>query len=191
MNYFTHVESNRFKVKDPAKFKEEFDLRVEGDEVKLVAFEDGFQFSATNPYISNPACDEDPDGPSEPYMDDMDIPDIVRPHLADGQVLHALYIMVNGRGTELESNLCVATNVAIKWKYCSETFGEMEADLYPRYMTCNTSCHNSEADRWIEEGKKYLATAEKQIRGRWYYEINIKGHTMTWGKEYFNGRKKT
>ncbi len=186
MNYYTHVESNRFKVKDPKKFQEEFNLRVGGDDIELAVFEDGFQFWATNPYISNPAYDEDVHAIEECQMDDLDIPDIVQPHLKDGEVLSAVYLCSSSKNSGLGCQLCIATNIAISWEHQSSVFKTMKKNLYPRYVKCNTSCLNKETDRWIEEGKEYKAIKLLKKNNRWYYIVDCKGHEVTWSKEYFD-----
>lgn len=187
MNYYTHVESNRFKVKDPAHFKEVFYSRIGGDTVDLQVFEDGFQFWVTNPYVINPEYDDANDSLVDYAIPDLDIPDIVQPHLRDGQILHAVYIARSSKETTLSSNICVASNVAISWESSEDTLMNLERNLYPRYVKCLTSCHNKETDRWIEEGKNYLAIELIKQRNRWYYLISVKGHKITWSKEYFDG----
>lgn len=185
MNYYTHVESSRFKVTDVAKFKEEFHARVGGDEVELKVHEDGFQIWACNPYISNPAYDEDTS--QELEMSDLDIANIVQQYLPDGEVLIMTYINRSSKDSDLGASICVATNIALRWENSECLAAEMIKNLYPRMVKCISGCHNSETDVWIEKGKEYKALETTKKGNRHYYVLEQGGHKVTWGKEYFDG----
>ena len=187
MNYYTHVESNRFRVKDPKKFKEDFDTRVGGDEVDLAVFEDGFQFWATNPYISDPAYDESTHQLQHCQMDELDIADVIQPHLKDKEVVLITYVNRSSKDSQLGASFCVVSNVGQAWKNGEEILGEMSATLFPQHVLCATSGYNKELDIWLEKDKSYLALTLTSKRGRQYYEIAHQGHRLQWNKEYFNG----
>ena len=181
MNYYTHVESTRFKVKDPKKFREDFKRRVSEEDGELHVFEDGFQIWSTNPVIEYESEDEVYDEP------EMDIPDVIQPHLRDGEIVRLVYLNESAKNSDLGASMCVVTPLAIAWKSSAEVLDEMVKNIYPRKVKCVMSCKNHETNMWIEEGKEYVALESHKNRNRKYYVIEQNGHEITWGKEYFDG----
>jgi len=176
MNYYTHVESNRFKVQNAESFHKEFWDRISGDYIELRPFEDGFQFWITNPAIKD--------------EEDLDVEEIIREHLRDGEVLTTIRICRSEVSSELAFDCCVATNMGIEWGCSSTILKNMVQNLYPRTVTCTTSSYSRPLDLWIEEGKTYKALSCALKQNRWKYLIEINGHKMWWSKEYFYDKQR-
>ena len=158
------LESNKFLVADPIEFSLAFERELSICGLDIYIEEDGVCFTLDD------------------LLSPTSVPDLclfLKKHLKDSSQI----IKIRG-----DSHILV-TKVAYLEYTSDDVHRIMENEIYPKLLTCITSCKNNEMGTWIEKGEEYLIVGEHRSRGRQYYIVKTKdGHELCWSKEYFNGR---
>lgn len=167
MNYNSHLETNRFKVKQAKKFKDFLEKQYQGGRFEVDLDKSGVAIFATNWFT----------------RDKFNLEEYIQNNLQEGSVCEMKRIGMNAIGEEIRIALSVIKAQGFLVKNQNEILADMVDEVYPKQMISKETTYHEGEGVWIQEGSEYLVLEQS---GDLHYIVQHEnGKRAEWHKEYF------
>lgn len=171
MNYYTHLETSKFRVKNATKFKEEFDQKVHGEDSNLFIEKDGIFIQGTN--IQHEDYIDSPTG----------LVDMIMNHIVPESECFITRVFRSAHDTDLGADFMYVRDQDFTFMEEGEIFEVLRGRYFPKPIEAKVTKHCSQSQQWIEEGLTYTATGLTSD-GKYLVRISDQ-NVVPWDKEDF------